>query len=434
LIGWHVNRGKEAAADFFPVSRFREHYYRPDVIERVVQTRDEAEALRQANAAAPRRTQQARIDQILPPSIELLSPKEGERFTNERISVRVRLRAPADAPVTALKVRLNARPLELGAQANVAGAPAGKDIERALELTLPREDVLLQVFAENRNGVSTPAQAKLVWAGAKLERPRGAELVGEPSPFAVQPKLYLLAVGVSAYDKPELKLNFAAKDAKDFAALFRRQKGVLYREVEVKLLTDGEVSRDSVADGLEWLQRQVTSKDFGILFLAGHGITSNDGLYYFAPANFDADRVKRTGVVFSEIQNTMSGLAGKALFFVDTCHSGSVLGKRRAIEDLPRILNELASAENGVVVFSSSTGREGSLEDKRWGNGGNGAFTAALLEGLAGKADTSRTGRITHKMLDFYVSERVKALTNGVQHPVTQAPGGVPDFPIAVVR
>jgi uncharacterized caspase-like protein len=95
------------------------------------------------------------------------------------------------------------------------------------------------------------------------------------------------------------------------------------------------------------------------------------------------------------------------------------------------VLNELSSAENGVVVFSSSTGRESSLENKSWGNG---AFTAALLEGLSGKADSSGSGRVTHKMLDYYISERVKVLTSGAQHPVTQAPGGVPDFPIAVVR
>jgi hypothetical protein len=35
-------------------------------------------------------------------------------------------------------------------------------------------------------------------------------------------------------------------------------------------------------------------------------------------------------------------------------------------------------------------------------------------------------------MLDLYVSERVKQLTGGKQSPVTQAPGGVPDFPLAV--
>lgn len=95
------------------------------------------------------------------------------------------------------------------------------------------------------------------------------------------------------------------------------------------------------------------------------------------------------------------------------------------------MIYELASAENGVVVFSSSTGRQLSYEDVAWGNG---AFTKALVEGLDGKADYQKDGRITHKMLDLYISERVEEITKGRQSPVTQAPGGVPDYPVAVVK
>ncbi|TDJ70157.1 MAG: hypothetical protein E2O38_11985 [Proteobacteria bacterium] len=51
LIGWHVNNGADAAPDFFSVSRFREQFYRPDVIARVLETGDEREALRLADKA-----------------------------------------------------------------------------------------------------------------------------------------------------------------------------------------------------------------------------------------------------------------------------------------------------------------------------------------------------------------------------------------------
>jgi uncharacterized caspase-like protein len=134
--------------------------------------------------------------------------------------------------------------------------------------------------------------------------------------------------------------------------------------------------------------------------------------------------------VFREIRDTLAGISGKALFFVDTCHSGDVLGGRRALPDLNGIVNELSSAENGAIVFSASTGREVSLENREWGNG---AFTKVVIEGIGGKADFNHTGRITYRSLDLYVSDRVKELTKGRQHPVTQAPGGVPDFPIAVI-
>jgi uncharacterized caspase-like protein len=171
----------------------------------------------------------------------------------------------------------------------------------------------------------------------------------------------------------------------------------------------------------------------GMLFLSGHGVNDPVGGYYYLPHNANPDKLMRTGVPMSDIRLTLASLAGKSVFFVDTCHAGNVLGSgRKGVEnDLTAVVNELASAENGVVVFSSSTGREFSLEDPKWGNG---AFTKALVEGLSGRADVNKSGRITHKMLDFYVSERVKELTRGQQHPVTQAPGGVPDFPLAALR
>jgi uncharacterized caspase-like protein len=209
------------------------------------------------------------------------------------------------------------------------------------------------------------------------------------------------------------------------------QKGKLYRDVEVKLLTDDKASRDDVVDGLEWLQKQVTQHDVAMVFIAGHGVNDVTQGYTFLPVNADPDRLRRTGVAMDEFKKTLSILPGKALFFFDTCHSGNVLGakSRGAVNDISGVINELSSAENGVVVFSSSTGRQLSYEDPAWGNG---AFTKALVEGLNGAANYQNTGRITHKMLDLYVSERVKALTKGKQSPVTQAPGGVPDYPVAV--
>ena len=37
LIGWHVNRGWNQEADFFPASQFRAEYNRPDIVRLVLQ-------------------------------------------------------------------------------------------------------------------------------------------------------------------------------------------------------------------------------------------------------------------------------------------------------------------------------------------------------------------------------------------------------------
>ncbi len=422
LIGWHLNNGKDAAADFFPASRFRNQFHRPDVLAKVLEVGNETEALRLANEQSGRKTAApVAVQNVLPPVLSIVSPGDSSVSTNS-ITVRYQTRSPDDAPVTAVRARVNGQ--AVSAERALKRMQSGDTQE--ITVSIPSQDSEIQLFAENKNGVSTPATLRLTWAG-KQSAPN--EAVG----FAVKPKLYVLAVGVSKYDNPDYALGFAAKDAKDFASALQKQKNKLYREVEVKLLTDKQANRDNVVDGLDWLKEQVTQRDIGMLFLAGHGINDAEGKYYYLPVNADVDRLKRTGVVFSDIKDTLANLAGKALFFIDTCHSGNVLGGRRAVNanSTDAVVNELASAENGVVVFSSSTGKQFSLENDKWGNG---AFTKALIEGLGGKADYQKNGRITHKQLDFYLSERVKELTGGKQTPVSQAPGGVPDFPVAVVK
>lgn len=56
LIGWHLNRGKDNAADFFPASRFRNQFYRPDVVSKVLASGTKAEAIRLADAESERKS------------------------------------------------------------------------------------------------------------------------------------------------------------------------------------------------------------------------------------------------------------------------------------------------------------------------------------------------------------------------------------------
>lgn len=441
LIGWHVNRGPDQAADFFPAARFRAKFRRPDVIDRVLDTLDEREALRQADAVSGRRTDsQPSVARILPPVVDLLTPAD-VRTSEDKITVRVRARTGADAPITAIYARINGRALP-NERGLTRQDPAGE--EREVVVPLPPQDAEVQIFAENGHGVSTPATVRVTWTGrnaaavpdASVEaaRAQGATSEGTAGAFVIRPKLYVLAIGVSQYTSPDIpKLGLAAKDADDFAATIAKQNGKLYRDVQVRLLTDAKATRDAVIDGLDWLQKQVTQHDVGMVFLSGHGLNDPTLGYVYLPVNADPDKLKRTGVTMIDFRSTLAALTGKAVFFLDTCHAGNVLGGARkgGFEDVTEVVNELASAENGVVVFSSSTGRQYSLEDRAWGNG---AFAKAVIEGLSGAADIQKSGRITFKMLDLYVSDRVKELTKGAQSPVTQAPGGVPDFPLAVTR
>lgn len=468
LLGWHVNRRSDAKPDFFPLRSLRARLYRPDVLDKLLEAMDGDTALRTANAASNRPPEAPLVlAETLPPVLEAVGATE-LKGSGEELRLRIRLRTQPDAPVTALTAKADGRP----AQAETAGGTNAAG-ETDLRIRFSGQPQTITLLAENKHGRSAPASYSIEWpaaaapsagstggaaiAGATAGATAGAAATGAAATGAAanpalaattpaagaqpgeagfdrKPKLYVLAIGVGKFqDAAVPPLDLTSKDVRDFVNEIKKQQGKLYRQVDVKLLVDGTATRDAIMDGLDWLQRQVTQHDVGMLFVAGHGDNDAELGYIYIPTNFNFDSKRRTAVSFKEFDKTLNALAGKAVFFIDTCHSGNVLGeKKRALArnaDATGAINELISAEGGVVVFSAATGRQYALEDKAWGNG---AFTKALVEGLSGKADFRGKGYVTHKMLDFYISDRVKELTKGKQTPVTQAPGGVPDFPLAM--
>jgi len=419
LIGWQVNNGKDQAADFYPASRFRGTYYRPDIISLALSVLDESQAIAGANANTGKQRASASILDKRPPIIVITGPDQGSGFSTRTVTLRYRLRTPDDAPVTGVKPLVDGRPIE-GARG--LAVVAADNADQSIDLTLPERDCTVSLIAENKNGSSEAKSVSLAWRGATPNR----------DDFIIKPKLYVLAIGVSAYEKPEYHLNYAAKDARDLAALLAKG-GPLFRGVETKVLTDAQAGKDDILDALDWIEKQTTSKDIAVILFSGHGINDSNGDYYYLPVNADIDKLKRTGVPFSDIRSTVSHIAGKVLFFIDTCHSGNLMEKGRraagAERDIGAVINELASAENGAIVFASSTGNQYSYENPAWGNG---AFTKALLEGLGGAAAVGQSGRVTVNMLDLYLSERVKELTGGKQTPTTTKPPNVPDFPVGM--
>lgn len=358
--------------------------------------------------------QQAIQNQLLP-AVTLSFPEDGSIFFSPKMDFRYQLRHPTNEPVTLLKVLQDGRPLP------VTATPAMTlNTEQTLTIPLPQRDVQISLIAENQFGASAPATVQLHWKNPE-----------NPKPTIIKPQLYVLAVGVRQYDDTSIQtLQYADKDAQDFVKLWQQQSGKLYREVTVKPLLN--VTREEIIKGLQWIERKVTQSDVGMVFFSGHGETADNGRYYFLPRDAKADDLRTTAIPDSEIKETVSRLAGKALFFIDSCHADNVMGKKgNTTANLDQLANELASAENGVVVFTASTGKQLSQEDAVWQNG---AFTKALIEGLSGKADMNQDGAIAISELNYYLTERVKELTKGEQSPMTTMPKTVQDFPVAVVQ
>jgi len=291
----------------------------------------------------------------------------------------------------------------------------------AVTLWLPPQDLTVALEVRIGDLAIRSATIRLRWRGEAPE-PR--------------PTLYLLAVGVSEY-KHYKPLRYAHLDAKDFGAAMRGQVGLMYEKVEVRTLPNAEATCAEIMGGLQWLTERAQSADVAIVFLSGHGLTDRIGDYYFLPYDFELSKLWGTSVLQEALSKLLRQIrATKRIVFIDTCHAGAAAAAGAAVGapvqfethvDIDRLANELAHA-TGVAVLTSSTGTQDSIEHEDWENG---AFTEALLEGIAGKADYEEDGLITIDELNLYLSSRVKQLTGGKQTPQKAISGT--DFPIGRV-
>jgi len=416
LIGWQVNRGPDRAPDFYPASRFREQFYRPDMIARVLETADPAEALRLADQARGVGAGTRAIADLLPPTVAILDPADGSSIDSGRIKVFYKANSPQGA-VTRVEARVDGGPGKVLEDTRDLASADGRELAGHLTLEVPPVNLTLELIAYNSNGASVPAGVVLNWSGAEDWR---------------KPELWVLAVGISAHPVESARLKWAADDARGFVERLRTQEGDqgLYKKVHVRLLPDGEATREAVLDGLDWIERNTNARDVAMVFLAGHGFTDAVGEYYFLPYDGTPDRLLRSAVNGDDFRRFLSRVSGKKVLFLDTCYSGglsAVPGQNRADPraDATRFANELADAQSGVVVFASSTGKQLSQERDEWRHG---AFTKALLEGLGGQADYTNDWFLYISELDTWLSERVSALTGGEQRPVSTKPQAVENY------
>ncbi len=413
LIGWHVNRGVDETPDFFPASQFHDRFYRPDIVREVFNTYDEGEAIKAANAKAKRPNRKQEIADALPPVIEIVNPGQGASVTETLVTLAYRVRTPDGKPADEIEVLIDGRP-----QGQRGAAVVTDDDTQSLDVTIPARDVDVSLIARQGDAVSVPARITLKWAGP-------------PSEDQIKRKLYAVFVGVSDYEKAGLKLNFADDDARDFSQSTAAEKGALYEATEIKLLTDAEASAENIRSALGWLEDKVGPEDVGLLFMAGHGVTDAKQRFYFLPVGGDPEDLRSTAIGESEIREAISSLAGKAMFFIDACHSADSLKGDVAQADVTAVVNRMARADSGVIMFASSGGNELSLERADWNNG---AFTEALLQGIAGGADYEKDGSISTAELNLWLTTQVRKLTQNRQNAVMVKPDTVPDFSIARLK
>ena len=287
-----------------------------------------------------------------------------------------------------------------------------------------------------------------------VESPRvlfEVERTGPPPPR----KLFVAAIGVSDYGRPEANLGYAAKDARDFASRLAALAVTRFAEVKSRVLTDKGVTREAVLGLREQLLAGGVDDEV-ILFVAGHGLLDEKLDWYFGTPDVDFNNPAARGLAWDELEGLLDGIpARRKLLLVDTCFSGEVdkgevalvsvaspegqvktraastrglkktgLGLDGTMELVREQFADLRRG-SGAVVISSAGGAEYALESSEWNNG---VFTWSLLSGLSGAAHKDKDGTLRVSELRDYVVHKVTALTGGRQKPTARRENLVLDF------
>ncbi len=246
--------------------------------------------------------------------------------------------------------------------------------------------------------------------------------------------LYVLAIGIAEYQDAKLDRKYAATDARNLVKVLQDRSAGLFMSIDTRLIVDKEATQQGVLDGLEWLKQKMSPDDIGIVFYSGLGDTDPGGRFYFLPTDVDKARpLVLSAVSDAQVHGILSQTPGRLLLMLDADHAGNFAASRRknATALVDNLVGNLPNHDHGVVVMSSSKGREVSLVNEVHKSG---VFTLAVIEGLSGKADFNQDTFVYFNELDTFVSDRVKELTEGKQHPVSAKPSTIHPFPLTTVK
>jgi len=268
-----------------------------------------------------------------------------------------------------------------------------------------------------------------------------------------QPDLYLITIGESEFQQADFNLTYAAKDAKDMAALFEKSK--VYETVHTKTLVNEQVTTANVKALKSFLQK-ADINDEVMVFIAGHGVLDANLDYYFATYDMDFQQPQEKGLAYEDVEGLLDGIKPlKKTLLIDACHSGEIdkeevelaeadvkeegdiqfrvvgntatpkLGTQNTSELTKSLFTDLRKG-TGATVISSAGGMEFAMEGDDWNNG---LFTYCFIKGIQSKAaDLNKDGEIWLSEIQQYVSQQVYELSGGRQQPTSRIENQTIDF------
>lgn len=260
-----------------------------------------------------------------------------------------------------------------------------------------------------------------------------------PLPGYVRAK-YALIVGISEFEDPQIpSLRYAAKDARDLAAVLTDPRYGHFDPRNVRLLTDAKATRANILNALQELFLEAREADLVFLYVSSHGSPRRDasglgGVGYIVTYDTSVASIWVDALDYEGFSRKVSLIkARRKAVFLDTCYSGQALpgGKSLLLEGAgidPETARRFLSGE-GTYVVTSSRAEERSFESESIHNS---YFTHFLMQALR-----RRGGAATLREIFDQLSEEVPAAVardfHQPQHPQLVPADGPGDLRIGVV-
>jgi len=287
----------------------------------------------------------------------------------------------------------------------------------------------------------------VAWNAENYIASRGAELLyfANGNENKAPPEVYAIIGGVSDYAGAQLKLNFAAKDAVDFANAIELGAKRLFgaAKVHLTLLSTAEDARAIAPTKVNFTRafesaRKAKPGDILIVYLAGHGVALQKGnstyCYLTREARstdsatlLDPAVLKSSTITSEELTEWIKTIpAKKQVVILDTCAAGAaqthlrLIDKRQTSGDAIRAMDR-TQGRTGSYILMGSAADAPSYEASQYGQG---LLTYSLLKGMSGPA-LKNDEFVDVSNLFQYARDEVEQLARdigGIQKPVVFSP------------
>jgi hypothetical protein len=255
-------------------------------------------------------------------------------------------------------------------------------------------------------------------------------------------------IGIGTYEHiPLWNVPITAQDAEEVAKVLGDPQLCCYPPSQVQVLSGKKTTRENILAALDGLARTVGKEQTLLIFYAGHGAYSEDGVYHLSTNDTKLDGNNKivfgTAIAHAELIDRLRKInAERVMLIFNACHAGELspeaLGDT-ALGDIGQPVpdsaaNALLATGSGRVVITAC--RENQLSYT--GTGKLTRFTTALTEGLRGRGDViGRKGYISayDLYLHTYYAVSDQAKKRGKeQEPEFTVQKGVGPFAVALYR